>query len=168
MGRRITTLALAAALAVAAPGLALADRDDRWDDRDRRGHYDRWDRDDRRHRGWRPDHWRRDHWRDYRRWHWYRGAPRHRWYGGWHTAPRHPWYPHYRYRDSWYWGPGVIGGAIIGSAITGSLLDGDDCRDCVRYRDPQPSREVTGCYRLERGADGYERRIELPASDCRR
>ena len=66
MGRRITILALAAALAAAAPGLALADRDDRWDDRDRRGHYDRWDRDDRRHRGWRPDHWRRDDWR---RWH---------------------------------------------------------------------------------------------------
>jgi hypothetical protein len=172
MGRRITTLALTALIA-AAPGLALADRDDRrdsrWDDRwDRKDRYERWDRDDRRHRDWRSNHWRRNHWRDDRHWSAYRAVPRHRWYGGWYTAPRHPWYPRYPYRDRWYWGPGVIGGAIIGSAITGSLLDDNDCRDCVRYRDPQPTREITGCYRLERTPDGYERRIELPASDCRR
>ena len=166
MGRRITTLALAAALAAAAPGLALADRGDRWEDRWDR--HERWGRDERRHRGWRSNHWRHDYLRDSRRWRGYRALPRHRWHGGWYTGPRHPWYPRYRYWDRWYRGPGVIGGAIIGSAITGSLLDDGGCRHCGRDRDPLPSREITGCYRLERTPDGYERRIELPASECRR
>jgi len=143
-----------------APGLASADRDDRWDNDDR------WDRKDRWEQRVGGDRWRRDHWRDRRHGSGYRALPRQRWGGGWYTVPRHPWYP--QYRHGWHRGTSLLGGAIIGSAITGSLFDRIDCRDCVRHRDPLPTREIVGCYRIERMRDGYERRIELPASACRR
>jgi len=145
-----------------APGLASADRDDRWDNDDR------WDRKDRWEQRVGGDRWRRDHWRDRNHWRNFRALPRHHWQRSWYAAPRHPWYPRYPYRDHWRRGPGVIGGVIIGSALGGALVADDNCRDCVRYRDARPPTTVTGCYRIERSAEGYERRVELPTSECLR
>jgi len=153
-----TALAVWLLATVALP--AAADRDRRWDRDDRHWRYDQRDRYEGRH------------YRDRREWHrgrhwnrrgppWYRPGPR--WHSRWHYLPR---YPHrYRYRHYYHWAPGALGGAILGSALTYTILDGADERcdyDCGRYRERGSTRLITGCYRIERGPDGREVRVEVP------
>lgn len=96
---------------------------------------------------------------NYRRWQ----SPRHR------VIQIHQ---HYR-RDY----PGHFGAALLGSAITYALLhqhNGALCRDSHGHRDTRESRgrysnrhPLVNCHRIERFADGSERRTRVPLAQCR-
>lgn len=76
------------------------------------------------------------------------------------------------YRNDYY-PSAYLGAALIGSAINYSLYhqhNGATCyddhsNDRNRSRDRNYS-EVVGCHRIERLADGSERRVEVPRSKC--
>ena len=68
--------------------------------------------------------------------------------------------------------PGYFGAALVGAALTAKLYhthNGARCYDRhpENYRSSRSYSEVSGCYRTERFADGSERRVELPLSQCR-
>lgn len=79
---------------------------------------------------------------------------------------------HYRHDYS-----GYLGAALLGSAITYTLFhqhNGADCHDSHGYRDSRDYRDrysnrydVVGCHRIERFADGRERRVRVPLAQCR-
>jgi hypothetical protein len=67
---------------------------------------------------------------------------------------------------------GYFGAALVGAALTANLYhthNGAHCYDRHpdNYRSSRSYSEVPGCYRIERFADGSERRVELPMSQCR-
>lgn len=79
---------------------------------------------------------------------------------------------HHRGYGGGYYYPGYFGAALVGAALTASLYhihNGARCYDrhADNYRSSRSYSEVTGCYRIERFADGSERRVELPMSQCR-
>lgn len=101
-------------------------------------------------------------------------------HGGYHfdnhrQHPRHAYRSGYRggyYRPGYHYPP-YLGAALLGSALASSLYhnhNGSRCYDnhsADRYQQ-QAGRysEVVGCHRIERLADGSERRVEMPMSQC--
>jgi len=81
---------------------------------------------------------------------------------------------HKHYRNDY---SGYLGAALLGSAITYTLVhrhNGADCHDNHGYRDTRDYRDrysnrydVVGCQRIERYANGSERRVSVPLSQCR-
>ena len=106
-----------------------------------------------------------------------------------HGYNRHHGSSHYRrgfYRPSFY-GHSYLGAALIGSAFSYSLYhrhNGAVCYDnhgsdrygsgrydgdryaSDRYEPRASYSEVVGCHRIERLADGTERRVDVPRSQC--
>lgn len=80
---------------------------------------------------------------------------------------------HKHYRSDY---SGYLGAALLGSAITYTLFhhhNGAVCHDSHGYRDSHDYRDryssrydVVGCHRIERFADGSERRVSVPLSQC--
>ncbi len=80
---------------------------------------------------------------------------------------------HQHYRKDY---AGYLGAALLGSAITYTLFhqhngavchDSHGHRDSHDYRDRYSSRyDVVGCHRIERFADGSERRVSVPLAQC--
>jgi len=72
---------------------------------------------------------------------------------------------------------GHLGAVLLGSAISYSLFhhhNGAVCHDSHGYRDTRGYRNrygsrnrIVGCQRIERYADGSERRVRVPLSQCR-
>ena len=103
-------------------------------------------------------------------------------YRGYRNKHRVRHYNHYRpYRNNFYYGsyyrpnyfyPSYLGAALVGSALTSSLYhthNGERCNDRHAdsdYRQSSGNREVVGCHRIEVLADGSERRVEVPMSQC--
>jgi len=103
----------------------------------------------------------------------------------WEKHWKHDRHPGYRYRS---WKPdrpsihihryerpdysAYLGAALIGSAITYSLShshDGVRCDERHDYREREyrdRRYEIIGCHRVERFADGSERRVRVPLSEC--
>ena len=78
-----------------------------------------------------------------------------------------------RYPSRGYYYPSYLGAALIGSALTTSLYHSHGGERCYQnhatdqYRQSSSSnREVVGCHRIEILADGSERRVEIPMSQC--
>jgi hypothetical protein len=78
-----------------------------------------------------------------------------------------------RYYAPGYYYPSYLGAALIGSALTTSLYHSHNGARCYQnhaddqYRQSSSSnREVVGCHRIEVLADGSERRVEVPMSQC--
>ena len=81
---------------------------------------------------------------------------------------------HKHYRSDY---PGYLGAALLGSAITYALFhqhNGADCHDSHGYRHSRDYRDrysnrydVVGCHRIERFADGSERRVTVALAQCR-
>jgi hypothetical protein len=111
--------------------------------------------------------------------------------GGHHYKYQGHHYKHYKpYRSYGYYGghyrpdyyyPSYLGAALIGSALTSSLYHSHNGARCYedhsgglyqprnQLRNQQRdsgSREVIGCHRIEILADGTERRVEMPMSQC--
>jgi hypothetical protein len=62
-----------------------------------------------------------------------------------------------------------LGAALVGTAIGYTLgQSGSGCNgNCTTTTVTQvPAATVSGCYRIERYADGSERRVEVPLSQC--
>ncbi len=72
---------------------------------------------------------------------------------------------------------GHLGAALLGSAISHTLFhhhNGAVCHDNHGYRNSRDyhhrfnsRNQVVGCHRVERFADGSERRVRVPLSQCR-
>lgn len=93
-------------------------------------------------------------------------------YKNYYRGPRNHFYSR-RYYSPGYYYPSYLGAALIGSAVTSSLYhshSGERCYDNHvddQYRQGSSSnREVVGCHRIEMLADGSERRVEVPMSQC--
>ncbi len=77
-----------------------------------------------------------------------------------------------RYYAPGYYYPSYLGAALIGSALTSSLYHTHSGERCYQnhsdnqYRQSSSNREVVGCHRIEILADGSERRVEVPMSQC--
>jgi hypothetical protein len=78
-----------------------------------------------------------------------------------------------RYYAPGYYYPSYLGAALIGSALTTSLYHSHSGERCYQshandqYRQGSSSnRQVVGCHRIEILADGNERRVEVPLSQC--
>lgn len=78
-----------------------------------------------------------------------------------------------RYYSPGYYYPSYLGAALLGSALTSSLYHSHNGERCYekhaddQYRQSSSSnRAVVGCHRIEILADGSERRVELPMSQC--
>ena len=105
----------------------------------------------------------------------YKYGGQHYKYGGNHynrhwAPPRYNRYRnHYRYN---YYYPSYLGAALIGSAVNYSLHhthNGASCYDnhsSNQYQPRSSNSEVVGCFRTERLADGSERRVDVPMSQC--
>lgn len=88
----------------------------------------------------------------------YRHPPRHGYRGGY-------------YRPSYY--PSYFGAALLGSAFAYSLYhthNGASCYEAhstARYQQrTSRNSEVIGCHKVEQLADGSERRVDVPMSQC--
>ena len=89
-----------------------------------------------------------------------------------HSHRKHHRYSHGYYRPR-HFAHSYLGAALVGSALTHSLYhthNGARCYDNHsndRYRQrTEEYSEVVGCHRIERLADGSERRVELPMEQC--
>lgn len=96
-------------------------------------------------------------------------------YSGHRYQSRPRWRPpvtriHHHYHNDY---SSFFGAALVGSAISYSLFhhhDGISCHDrhddrsYRNYRDT--SYQVVGCHRIERLADGSERRVSVPLAQC--
>lgn len=78
-----------------------------------------------------------------------------------------------RYPSRGYYYPSYLGAALIGSALTTSLYHSHNGQSCYENhaddqyrRNSSSNREVVGCHRIEILADGSERRVEIPMSQC--
>ncbi|MFV0277556.1 MAG: hypothetical protein ACK5HY_10280 [Parahaliea sp.] len=135
--KRLTAITMAVLLASGSTA-ALADRNHRGDSHGRQ-HYSH------SHHG--NHHQKRHH--DFRR-------DRH--YSSHYSHSRH--YSPYHRRN--HFDP--LGAALIGTAI--GLSINHNHHSTVRYYNDR-NQVISGCYRIERYADGSERRVDLPPSECR-
>lgn len=93
-------------------------------------------------------------------------------YSHYYRSHRNHFYNRRYYSQNYYY-PSYLGAALIGSALTSSLYHSHNGERCYeehavdQYRQSSSSnRQVIGCHRIEVLADGSERRIEMPMSQC--
>lgn len=139
---------LLALILASGSGLATADRD-RHEGGRHGGHHGK-------HHG--KHHWKHPGYRSGG--HWYSDRSH------WHYHPR----PYYRPRVYYSYDPYLpLGAALVGTAIGYTLSQaGSDCNGgCTTTTVTRSvNSNVSSCFRIERYADGSERRVELPISQC--
>lgn len=157
-----------ALLLVASTSIAFAgDRDHRRHDKHDRQYSSKHERHYNKHDRHYNKHYNRHYKTHYNRYYSGHGFRSHRGYRS-HHGFRGGYYPHYYYPSAY------LGAALIGSAINYSLYHQHNGATCYDNHSSDRNRssdrnysEVVGCHRIERLADGSERRVDVPLSQCK-